>query len=79
MSCYIWLSKHAVVHCAVKQYQTSLEAKLVQSRILGLFYMYVNEQLNGSRLVPGTAAVCRRRFLLRFQTFKTVKIPAPNC
>jgi hypothetical protein len=34
--------------CAVKQYQTSIEAKLIENGNLGAFYKFVNKKLNGS-------------------------------
>jgi len=46
--------------------------------ILKMFLFLVTWDRVGSRGITGTAAI-RRRLLLRFQTVKTVKIPAPNC
>jgi len=46
------------------------------SHVTNLTYIrYIHQHT----IVPGTATVRRRRLLLRFQTVKTVKIPAPNC
>jgi len=47
--------------------------------ILNLFGERLNTSQSYFGLVPGTAAVRHRRLLLRSQTVKTIKLPAPNC